>query len=629
MRRSVLNTDRYIEVGRSWGLEVLSRSSIKTAAIFVTVVVNISSPTAIAASVDRGATPFTAAQVADDDGYPQHTRTRSLLSLARSQAALNREFPASQFGRFTDYFPSPDFGAHVALLPTGKVLLFSFERIQSNPTVEPAPTNTIGAANAGRAYVWDPARGSGPRAFKAVPPPIVDMPDGTGQPRPAPFFCSAHSYLPNGMVGLFGGNLGGNDGSGAKLALVFDPWQERWYRQQDLAVGRWYPSVVTGADGRQIIVSGHSENGFGTLTDIVERFPAPSNPLPVERTDRPENWPVERLAVTAPFSTDYPHLFSLSDGNVYAFGRTPTDQWFFDPATGTRGVLPPRPDGVVRRYGSAVPLPGGPGGPDSVLVLGGDKDNPNTYEFSHGQWSTRQPRAFGRTQDDTLLMPDGTLLTVNGSFGVRDYGFGFLNPKSDLKYRQVEIRDTAGNWRLGPAQRLPRGYHSNAMLLPDGRVMVTGDELQQLANDANISDDMNGTIEIYEPWYLHQGSRPRLDSIATTTLDHGTSFHVTTSTPRQVSRAVLLAPTTATHAINTSQRHVELRIDRRDGRDLTLTAPPDAQGAPPGYYMLFLLDSRGVPSTARWLKLNPTPTDPLPDTATACPGCGSEGCMSC
>lgn len=598
----------------------MSGALVKIAVIFVTAMATVASPTAVTAGTNG-----VAVSSVDDDGYPQETRTHSLHALARSQAELNRQFPARRFGRFTDYFPSPDFGVHTALLPTGKILLFSFERIQTNPTIEPAPTNTVGAANAGRAYLWDPAKGYGRRAFKAVPPPVVNMPDGLNQPRPAPFFCAGHSYLPNGMLGVFGGNLGGNGGSGAKLALIFDTWRERWYRQQDLAVGRWYPTVVTAADGRQIVVSGHTEAGWGTETEIVERFPGPAHPVPVAKTDRPRGWAVERLAMTAPFSLDYPQLFSMGDGKVYGFGRTPEDQWVLDPATGTRGVLPPRPDGVPRNYGSAVPLPGGTDGPDSVLVLGGDRDNPNTYEFSNGQWVTRQPRAFGRTQDDTLLMPDGTLLTVNGAFDIRDYGNGPYNPNADLKYRHVEIRDAAGNWRTGPVQRLPRGYHSNAMVLPDGRVMVTGDELQQLANDANISDDMDGTIEIYEPWYLHQGARPKLDSVTATELDYGTRFRATTSTPRNVSRAVLLAPTTATHSVNTSQRHVEVRIDRRDGRNLTLVAPPDAGSAPPGYYMLFLLDSKGVPSTARWVKLG---QDSLQDTG--CPGCGPTGCaMNC
>ncbi|MER5866859.1 galactose oxidase early set domain-containing protein [Kitasatospora sp. NPDC002040] len=549
--------------------------------------------------------------------YPQTTRTERLKALGESQAAANQGFDPSQFGRFREYFPSPDFAAHVALLPTGKVLLFSFERIEKNPEKEPAPTGTIGKENAGRAYLWDPAKGTGTSAFTKVTPPVVNMPDGLNQPRPAPFFCAGHSFLPNGMVGVFGGNLGGNGGSGAKLSLVFDPWQEVWYQNKDMAVGRWYPSVVTGMDGRQLIMSGQSELGWGTPTAIVERFPALDRSVPVAKTDRPEGWSVGRFKADAPFKRDYPHLFSLRDGKIYGLGRGPDQQWTFDLNSETRSSLPARPDnppapgamtppqGFGRNYGSAVPLPAGFRGPDSVLVLGGDRDDPNTYQLVGGQWSKQQPRAFGRTQDDTLLLPDATLLTVNGAFDIRDYGNGGYNPNADLKYRQTELRDENGNWKLGPAQRLPRGYHSNALVLPDGRVMVTGDELQQLANDPDINDDMNGSIEIYEPAYLHQGSRPVLGTVFNPSVGYNERITVSSTTANDVTRAVLLAPTTSTHSVNTSQRHLELRIKSRSSGFLEFQAPPSAAAAPPGYYMLFLLNEEGAPSNAGWVQLKP------------------------
>lgn len=87
-------------------------------------------------------------------------------------------------------------------------------------------------------------------------------------------------------------------------------------------------------------------------------------------------------------------------------------------------------------------------------------------------------------------------------------------------------------------------------------------------------------------------------------LGYHTRFEVTTSTPDQVRRAVLLAPTTATHAVDTSQRHVELSVKKRAGGVLTLQAPPNAAAAPPGYYMLFPLDAKGVPGVAQWIKLD-------------------------
>lgn len=553
------------------------------------------------------ASPSAGQPIPEDVGeYPDTVRVMRFEQLTQSQAEINAEYDPSEFGRFTDYFTSPDFGVHVALLPTGKVLLFSFERIQDNPQVEPAPTQTIGEENAGRAYLWDPAAGTGPDSFTAVPPPVVNVPDGLDEPRPLPFFCAGHAYLPNGMVGVFGGNLGGNNGAGVPYSLVFDPWSEQWLRQEDMAVGRWYPSVVQGADGRLLIMSGHSELGWQTPTPIVEHFPGSAAEVPYDPTYTEGN-PVDRWPDTdAPFQSDYPHLFLLNDGLVYGFGRNASDQFVFNPADETRAQLPPRPGRELRWYGSAVPLPNGTDGPDSVLVMGGDRDDQNTYRFADGEWVTDTPRAFGRTQDTTLILPTGELLTVNGAYDIRDYGYGEFNPNSYLHFRHTELRGTDGTWRLGPVQRLPRGYHSNAVLLPDGRIMVTGDELQQLASNPNIDDpDAYGTIEIYEPPYLFQGTRPELASVPDGPVGYGDTFAVGSPDASEIGQAVLIAPTTSTHAQNPTQRYLELEIAGVGADELTVTAPATAADAPPGHYMLFLLDDDGVPSIAQWVQLRP------------------------
>ncbi|MCF3137587.1 galactose oxidase early set domain-containing protein [Streptomyces olivochromogenes] len=541
-----------------------------------------------------------------DRGYPQPMRTRSLQRLADSQKEQNAGFDAKTFGRFTDYFSSPDYGDHVALLPNGKVLLFSFEAVEESPNKETAPTEVIGRDNAGRAFVWDPAKGTGPDAFTNVQPPVVPVDDGLDEDRAAPIFCAGHSYLPNGMVGIFGGNLGGNHGAGAHLALVFDPWTNKWYRQQDMAEGRWYPSVVTGADGRQFITSGHGDTGWGKLSRSIERFPAKGTPVSDDPAKGPIQQALDTWKVKAEYMADYPHLFSLRDGLIYGFGRNYNEQYVFDPQAETESPLRSRPGGGMRNYGSAVALPNGTNGPDSVLILGGDRNDPKTYKFSGGRWTEDTARAFGRTQDDTLIFPDGRLFTVNGGYDIRDYGNGLYNPNADEKYRQTETRGLDGAWRLGPVQRLPRGYHSNAVLLPDGRIMVTGDELQEIANNPNIKSGMNGTIEIYEPPYLHQGGdRPVLTDVPAGRQGYNAALRIRTGTPELAEKAVLMAPITSTHSVDTSQRRIELDITSRAGNQLVLRTPPSAKDAPPGYYLLFLLDERGVPSVAKWVRLGP------------------------
>ncbi|MFD7083100.1 galactose oxidase-like domain-containing protein [Streptomyces sp. NPDC059918] len=535
------------------------------------------------------------------DGYSQARRTASLEALTESQKTGNAAFPAERFGRFTDYFQSPDFGVHAAQLPTGKVLLFSFLRVETDPRKETGPTNTVGAANAGRAFLWDPAAGTSAAAFKEVKPPNVLVSDGSGVARPAPFFCSGHAFLPNGMLAVFGGNIGGKGGTGAKFSFVFDPWKETWYRNKDMAVGRWYPTAAEGPDGRVLILSGQSEEGYGHPTPAVELFPEKARPVPQGTSEVPEGIAAQLLKSDGPYRNDYPHLFSLRDGRFYGLGRDADQQWAFDPVRETRSELPRRP-GNWRGYGSAVPLPAGQRGPDSVLVMGGDAHDPGTFSFSAAGWRAEQPRAFGRTQDNTVLLPDGRMVTVNGSVDSRDYGNGAFNPEADLTFRQIETRDLDGHWTLGPSQRLPRGYHSNALLMPDGRVLVTGDDLQQVANDPDIADAMDGSIELYEPAYLHRGQRPELDTVPSGTVGYGTPFTAASSTADRITRVVAIAPSAVTHSVNTTQRYLELDIVSRTQTALTVQAPPTAADAPPGYYMVFALDSDGVPSRARWIR---------------------------
>ncbi|WP_405981494.1 galactose oxidase-like domain-containing protein [Streptomyces sp. NBC_00158] len=393
--------------------------------------------------------------IRDEADRPDGARAARLVSLTESQARANAGFRPAVYGAFTEYFDSPDFGAHTALLPTGKVLLFSFEH-----------TGT------GRAFLWDPAKGTGAGSFTKVTPPPA-----------APFFRTGHSLLPSGRLGVFGGT------AGSGLSLVFDPWTETWSREQEAATTQ--RAAFPGGAGPL----------WGTRAPAVERFPVLGHPV-------------------------------AAAGPSYA-------------------------------------------------------------------------PAAGRPGDNTVLMPDGTLLTASGAYDIHDYASGLLSPAPDLRYRQLELRDTKGGWRLGPVQRLPRGHHSSALLLPDGRVAITGDELQQTAHDADLRDDMHGTIEIYEPAYLYQGPRPALDEVPAAPLAPGDRFLVRTGTPDRVRRAVLLAPAGTPHPAGavTGRRQAELRIERREGGLLTLQAPPASAAAAPGHHMLFLLDAKGVPSVARWIRL--------------------------
>jgi hypothetical protein len=137
------------------------------------------------------------------------------------------------------------------------------------------------------------------------------------------------------------------------------------------------------------------------------------------------------------------------------------------------------------------------------------------------------------------------------------------------------------------AQQVQRSYHSTAFLLPDGRVLSAG-------SDFGLNSD---SYEIYSPPYLFRGPRP-LISGAPETLAYGQAFEIETSEAADIARVALIRLGAATHANNFDQRFVDLDFSPGTGV-LAATAAATSAEAPPGYYMLVIVSSAGVPSVAR------------------------------
>jgi hypothetical protein len=181
-----------------------------------------------------------------------------------------------------------------------------------------------------------------------------------------------------------------------------------------------------------------------------------------------------------------------------------------------------------------------------------------------------------------VILPDGRALAVGGTDGTAGQ-------------RQSLLYDPAANtWTRMASQVEERGYHSTALLLPDGRVLSAGD---------NQTPGGKAALEVYSPPYLYQGPRPAILS-SPATARWGSTFAVATSDP--VARVVLVRPGATTHTTDMDQRHVELTFTATSGGVLA-SAPPSPAVAPPGHYMLFLLNGTGVPSVAKWISLTNTP----------------------
>jgi hypothetical protein len=530
---------------------------------------------------------------------------------ARAQAAQTAGKPSAVGAWTAGPFPIPNYAIHAVLLPTGKVLFWGYPPVDAGSGRRP---------NDGEAALWDPSAGTGSAAFERVPPPVID-PDGDGplEAAPAPVYCSAQSLLPDGTVLLAGGNLvwpqndrddDYTDFAGWSGVLTFDPWTETWAEQPRMAAGRWYPSQVLLPDGRTLILGGYTDEAPGAvLTDDLEVFSPGAEGTRGTIELNEEDGRVTQL---------YPHLFGLPDGDVLLGGPGFQDSALLDTTSAGGGFdwteLPRQSHS--RFGGTAVLRPGTPEGSWRVTQIGGYSGPPDadgtsaataTTETIDAREPTRgwQPDAalgVARSYHNTVLGPDGSLVTVGGGRGFTAADQNYAVDAQGTR-RRVELYDPAlGSWRLGPAQIEDRAYHSTALLLPDGRVWSAGDDLHgpgPVIGGYSATD----TAEIYSPPYLFRGTRPRIGT-APSQLRWQDGFTISSAGKERIRNAVLVAPSATTHAADMHQRLVRLEVrTRHRAGGIDVVSPPSPAVAPPGYYMLFALSERNVPSVARWVRL--------------------------
>ena len=188
----------------------------------------------------------------------------------------------------------------------------------------------------------------------------------------------------------------------------------------------------------------------------------------------------------------------------------------------------------------------------------------------------------GKMYVSTVLLPDGKVLETGGA----------LHNRANPVY-ESSIFDPATE-TFDPVATDPeaRGYHSSAFLLPDGRVMATGD------NPGNGS--WNHDVSIYTPPYLLKGARPTITSVIDNEWTYGDTQRITVDRP--IARAELIRPAAVTHSSDPNQRFVDLPLSV-DGNNVDLNVTSNPNLAPPGWYMLFAVDANGVPSVAKWVHL--------------------------
>jgi Ca2+-binding RTX toxin-like protein len=299
---------------------------------------------------------------------------------------------------------------------------------------------------------------------------------------------------------------------------------------------------------------------------------------------------------------------------VAVTGPGERDTGIIDPATGAWSELP---DLSLFRYGSSAVLrPSGMLGSGHILLFGGDTASADTIDALSPTpaWSPLAPLPERRRNLNTVILPDGKLLTVGGNTTDDDY--------SDPQLESLMYDPQSNVWTRMASQTHQRAYHSTALLLPDGRVWSAGDDGPGPLSGGSATD----TFEIFSPPYLFNGPRPTITS-APATVALGATFPVGTP-DANIAGAALVALGATTHANDMNQRHVSLTpVPRPDGSGVDLTAPASPNVAVPGQYMLFLLNDAGVPSVARILRITaaaaPQPTATSTTTQPVAKDCSS------
>jgi len=397
---------------------------------------------------------------------------------------------------------------------------------------------------------------------------------------PTASFCGGHTHLPDGKVIIAGGL-----GRGASVSVLYDPFADTFSAPISLYAGRYYPTLTTLADGRVFTASGTGQRS--STPEVFDHLTNTWSPLGCD----PFNPTVCRGArnrlhfYTRTSQAPDGRLFTVPASRLlYAFTfDLDSETWIqHSIGTGNRGKMIPAPavyyaDGRMLRAGGDFYGPSSKATAEASIIEFPDSLAP-TYR-------TIAPMAYARNRNNLTLLADGTVLATGGIRNAPCTG-----PADPHVYHPELFDPVSETWEtLGPMQQ-DRVYHSTALLLRDGSIMVAGGELKHT------------TAQIFHPPYLFKGPRPVITSAPAAVDLAPATFDVFTPDAANVAQVNLLRLGAVTHAYDENQRIVRLNFLAGPGK-VTVDGPASNYAAPPGYYMLFLISDDGVPSVSEYVRV--------------------------
>ena len=453
-----------------------------------------------------------------------------------------------------------DYPIHMHVLPTGKLMWW--------------PGNSLS--------------GDDPKLFDPISQTLTELPQAGYD-----IFCSGHNFLPDGRLLIAGGHVDTN--VGLPNATIFDYRTNTWHDQPNMNLGRWYPSNVMLPNGDVVVMAGTADLSIG------------ANPLPQVWQHETETWrDLSTAQLQMPF---YPKLFLAPNGKVFNAGPSVLTRYLDPVGTGAWEPVGERTFKQLRAYGAGVTY-----APGKIMVLGGYGEfagevPTNTAEIidlnqPNPQWQAIEPMHFHRRHPNVTMLPDGKVLVIGGTKGYGDD----LSMENAILAPEIWDPET-GHWTVLNSHAFRRVYHSNTVLLPDGRIFAAGGNFVY-------------EPEFYSPPYLFQGPRPTISS-APESVNRGQSFFVGTPDAASIDTVTWVRLPSVTHSTDFNQGFIQSTDITQTEGGINIVAP-DNPVILAGHYMMFLL-SNGIPSVAKIVRLdqgtvigNPVPsiTSFSPETTT-------------
>lgn len=487
------------------------------------------------------------------------------------------------------------------------------------------------------------------RRFHVSDNSISLVPEGVSPDTDA--FCCGQAFIADGRLLAAGGTQGwaqqhhehANHYDGERSCWMYFPRTNKWEQIKDLNFqpesdsiggGRWYPTLVTLQNGEVFSVGGHP--------DVNDTYNNRHNNNSPERYSPGSNkWILLTDDITAPnnISTDsYPRYHLLPNGLLFfdtagadTDNGTTNAKRLFNPFNGTWtgsdiGNLSDLPNYYNRgSQATSVILPilpnqnGSYNTPARILATNSGDATAFFIDIDDTpSWQTTSNRtiAAGKRRRDNAcatLLPTGQVLVTGGwnsnNYTVDGPDASVLIPEiytpginwTNGTFSNAEEEEEENDWgwetlddTLAPTGR---GYHSVALLLPDGRIWHGGSTVNWCTEENDEGDciesqsETNRNIEAFEPSYISVTGRPVISSCPPN-IGYGMTFNVDTPQANDIARVALIRCGSITHGFNSDQRYVGLRFSVTDANTINIVSPPDGRIAPPGYYMLWLVDNQ-------------------------------------